>query len=69
MLEWTEEDWDNVLWSDETSVKLITTRAWYVRRRAGERYKPECVVPKVKGDGGKINGAVSMRMALVQYIK
>lgn len=31
-----------------------TADATYVRRRVGEEYKPECVVPTIKHGGGSI---------------
>ena len=53
--EWVEDDWSRVLWSDESTFELWRTkgRVW-VRRRPGERFSEECIVPTVKNGGGKI---------------
>jgi transposase len=46
-LDWPEEQWDSVGWSDEMSVKCSHGEVW-VTRRAEEKYLPECCVPKFK---------------------
>lgn len=52
---WTIADWKKVLWTDESKFELFgTKRRVYVRRRVGERFKTECVVPTVKHGGGSI---------------
>lgn len=46
---WTVEDWNRVLWSDETRISLFYNdgqqRVW---RRSGEAFKPQCLMPTVK---------------------
>ena len=53
--EWDKDDWGRVLWSDESTFQLWRNkgRVW-VRRRQGERFLEECIVPTVKHGGGKI---------------
>ncbi|CAH1991553.1 unnamed protein product [Acanthoscelides obtectus] len=53
--DWTAEDWAKVIWTDESNVELFGqpgTR--YVRRRPGEAYREECLIPTVKFGGGSI---------------
>lgn len=54
--DWTESDWDKVLWSDESPYVIFggKTRS-NVRRRDGEKLNPDCVDKTVKHGGGKIN--------------
>ena len=53
--DWTVEDWKKVLWSDESTVELFSSkRRVFVTRRPGERYKKECMVPSVHFGGGKL---------------
>ena len=52
--DWTPEQWGKVLFSDESIFELIPRRRVFVRRRKGEKYHPDCVVPTVKHGGGKI---------------
>jgi len=52
-INWTPEQWSKVLWTDESKFELFgSKRRVYVRRRAGERMKDECVQPSVKHGGG-----------------
>lgn len=52
---WTLEDWQRVIFSDESPFTLFQSagRVW-VRRRAGEAFRPDCMNPTVKHGGGKI---------------
>lgn len=43
---WTREQWDKVLWSDETWVVGGPHRKQYVTRRQGEEYDDTCIVEK-----------------------
>ena len=52
---WTTDDWGRVLWSDESTFELWRTRGRvWVRRRQGERFLEECIVPTIKHGGGKV---------------
>ena len=52
---WTENQWQKVLWSDESKFEIFgSNRRQYVRRRAGERYNSECLQPSVKHGGGSV---------------
>ena len=52
---WTVEQWDEVLWSDESCFQLFCgAKRAFVRRRVGERFSPQCVVPTVKHGGGSL---------------
>jgi hypothetical protein len=52
---WKQEDWDRVIWSDESSFQLIPSggrvRVW---RRKAEKYLKECLAPTVKHGGGSV---------------
>lgn len=54
--DWTPEQWENVLWSDESPFTLFPSsgRLW-IRRRVGEEYLTECIAPTVKFGGGKLH--------------
>ncbi len=49
------DDWNHVLWSDETKINLFGSdgvkRVW---RQPGEEYKDKCVLPTVKHGGGSV---------------
>ena len=49
---WTVEDWEGVIWSDECAVERgrNSRRKWVFRRR-DEKWLPECVQPITKGKG------------------
>lgn len=48
--DWTDEDWKNVIWSDETSVILSHRRGSYkVWRQPDERFLKSVVRPRWKG--------------------
>lgn len=54
-LHWTGEQWNSVLWSDESKFELFgSKRRKYVRRRKGERNHPQCTTPTVKHGGGSV---------------
>jgi len=52
---WTAEDWEKVLWTDESPFSIFgECGKTYVRRRVGEEYDEQCLKPTVKHGGGKI---------------
>jgi transposase len=59
---WTEEQWFQVFWTDETWVKPGRHRKVKVTRRKGEALHPDCVEPKVqKRIGWMFWGGISGR--------
>ena len=61
---WTWVDWSAVLWTDESRFTMFQSDGpTFVRRRAGEQLRDDCVVPTVKFNGGGIMmwGAMSYR--------
>ena len=53
--QWITADWNHVLFTDESKFELFgCNRRQYVRRRKGERYQPQCLVPTVKHGGGSL---------------
>ncbi len=50
--------WNQVLWSNETKIKLLGSdgvkRVWRHWRQPGEEYKDKCVLPTVKHGGGSV---------------
>jgi transposase len=58
---WTIQQWECVLWSDESKFNLFGSDGQVlVRRRAGEAMNSACVVPTVKHGGGNIMVWASM---------
>lgn len=52
---WTIEQWQKVLWTDESIFKVFgQNRRVFVRRAANERMLPECIVPTIKHGGGAV---------------
>ena len=52
---WTEKEWEQVLWTDESPFSIFgQCGKTYVRRRPGEEFNVECLTPTVKHGGGKI---------------
>lgn len=53
--DWTKEDWRKVIFSDESPFTLFQDGGKiYVRRRPGEEFLEECIMPTVKHGGGSI---------------
>jgi len=52
---WTESDWKNVIWTDESSFELGKTsqqiRVW---RKAHEAYESKCVAPTFKSSRSSV---------------
>lgn len=62
--QWTPQQWQQVIWSDESTFSLFqTTGRVYVWRTPKEAFAPECLVPTVKHGGGSLMvwGAISWR--------
>lgn len=60
-LNWSEYQWESILWSDESKFNLFGSDGQVlVRRRPGEEMNPDCVVPTVKHGGGSIMVWASM---------
>ena len=52
---WTVQQWDTELWSEESAFQLFCgAKQAIVRRRVDERYSPQCIVPTVKHGGGSL---------------
>ena len=52
---WTTEDWNRVVWSDESKFDLFGSDGRvYIRRRKGEEFLPQCVHQTVKFGGGSV---------------
>lgn len=45
---YTQDDWNRVVFSDESTFEILTDKARFVRRRTGEQHKSECTVATVK---------------------
>lgn len=54
-INYKQEDWDRIIWSDETKIKLVGSDGHtYVRRKVGTRYHSENLKPTVKFGGGNV---------------
>ena len=52
---WTVEEWNRVLWSDESKFEIFgNKRQSFVRRRVGERMLEQCTMQTIKHGGGNI---------------
>ena len=51
-LHWTKEQWNCILWSDETWTYGVRHRRTFVTRRKYEAFYPDCVVPRPPNKGG-----------------
>lgn len=49
---WTREQWQKVLWTDETWVTSTYHRRIYVTRRAGEEFEDNCLRERLPGNSG-----------------
>ncbi|KFM62309.1 Transposable element Tcb1 transposase, partial [Stegodyphus mimosarum] len=48
-INWTDDQWSQVIWSDETKISLFGSDGRkYVRRRIGEELHPDCIQATVK---------------------
>ena len=53
--DWTLNEWNKVIWSDESKYNLFGSDGRvYVRRRVGEELLPECIHQTVKFGGGNV---------------
>lgn len=53
--DWTVQQWSNVLFTDESKYELFgNMKRAFVRRRKGEKYLDQCLIPTVKHGGGSI---------------
>ncbi|GFT85992.1 transposable element Tcb1 transposase [Trichonephila clavipes] len=63
--QWTPQQWQQVIWSDESTFTLFqTTVRGYVWRTPKEAFAPECIVLTVKHGGGSVmvwEGAIFWR--------
>jgi transposase len=51
-LNWTREQWDQILWTDETWVTGGTHQPQFVTRRQGEENDPTCIQEKIRKKKG-----------------
>lgn len=52
---WTVHQWSSVLFTDESKFELFgNTKRAFVRRRKGEKFFSQCLVPTMKHGGGNI---------------
>ena len=54
---WTIEQWNKVLWNDESKFKILgLNRKVYWQQRVGERAAILCITPIVKQEGDSVIG-------------
>lgn len=58
-MDWTPDQWNSILWTDETWVTGDNHSKTYVTRRSGEELDPTCAVDKIPKKQGWIFWAVS----------
>lgn len=60
---WSQAQWDNVIFSDESKYNLHGSDGkQYVRRRPDEEFRPECLVSMVKHpESQMISGCISSK--------
>lgn len=59
-LNWKFEDWNRVVWTDESSFSTAGFGRVYVTRRPGEKYDQSCLVPKLRTHASwTIHGSIS----------
>ena len=51
-LYWTEQQWQQILWSDESWIKPGTHRKVFITRRPGEELDPTCLVERIQRSPG-----------------
>jgi hypothetical protein len=51
-VDWSDEQWGKILWTDETWVVGGPHRKAYITRRQGEEWDPTCIVEKYRKKGG-----------------
>ena len=53
--DYTAEDWEKVLWTDESKFEVFGTKPRiHVRRKQSEKLIPDCIVPTVKHGGQSV---------------
>lgn len=63
--DWTLEQWNQVLWSDESIYEVFgKKRRKFVRHRSGERMSKNCITQTIKHGGGNV--VVWVASAVVQ---
>ena len=64
-IDWTHEQWDRVLFSDESKFELFgCKRRVFVRRMPNERFKKYCIAGTVKRGGGSVNSSDYLKQML-----
>ncbi|CAD6192271.1 unnamed protein product [Caenorhabditis auriculariae] len=64
-LNWTRQDWNEILWFDESKLLLFGSDGiQWVRRPIGSRYHPKYQLPTVKHGGGPFRRTTESRSSL-----